>query len=884
MKTSNDIRQSFLDFFTSKDHEIVPSSSLVPANDPTLLFTNAGMVQFKDVFLGRESRPYKRAASSQRCVRAGGKHNDLENVGYTARHHTFFEMLGNFSFGDYFKEGAINFALDCLVNTMGLPKDQFVATIHKDDEEAGKLWIAAGIPNSKVFKFGDLDNWWGPAGSEGPCGPCGELHFDFGKSQGCGLPSCAPNCENVCSDGMICNRYVELWNLVFMQFYQENDGSRKKLPAPSVDTGMGLERLAVVLSGCENLYETDLFLPLIEKIQKISDKNYSETELITKSMRVIAEHSRSATFLIADGVVPSNEGRGYVLRRVMRRAIRNGMTLGINGIFLGELVDVVIEQMGSVYPELKSNEEFIKTAFMLEEERFAKTFEQGTNLLDEALETEGKLTSDFVFNLWDTYGFPVEITNEIASEKGVEVDLDDFNKKMTEQRERGKSASKFDDDKPKVRVYENLGVGSTKFLGYESVTSESVVVGIIVDGNQIDSAENGQQVEIVLQDTPFYPEGGGQVGDSGELIFHGAKINIVDTQMAIPGLIVHFGEVSEGKIQVGDIAVCNVNPLRRQDTARNHTATHMLHAALREILGTHVRQAGSLVAPDRLRFDFSHISSLTKEEILKTQNLINQKIRQNIKVQKTEDSYASAIEKGAIAFFGDKYESDVRLVEISNGNRFSFEVCGGTHVHGTGEVGSFYILDEFSIGSGLRRIEAVTGRSAEKVFSENYQTINSLSEILKTTDELLPDRVQSLLDELEDKRKQITDLETKNSLQEASILLENINTINDVSVLSSIIEVSSIDMLRKTSDWLRQKMKSGIVVLGSKIDDKPVCVVMISNDLVDLGYNAVDLAKSIGSHMGGGGGGKADSAQAGGRESEKLSEAISIVPSLLNKG
>ena len=623
---------------------------------------------------------------------------------------------------------------------------------------------------------------------------------------------------------------------------------------------------------------------MIEKIQKISDKNYSETELITKSMRVIAEHSRSATFLIADGVVPSNEGRGYVLRRVMRRAIRNGMTLGINGIFLGELVDVVIEQMGSVYPELKSNEEFIKTAFMLEEERFAKTFEQGTNLLDEALETEGKLTSDFVFNLWDTYGFPVEITNEIASEKGVEVDLDDFNKKMTEQRERGKSASKFDDDKPKVRVYENLGVGSTKFLGYESVTSESVVVGIIVDGNQIDSAENGQQVEIVLQDTPFYPEGGGQVGDSGELIFHGAKINIVDTQMAIPGLIVHFGEVSEGKIQVGDIAVCNVNSLRRQDAARNHTATHMLHAALREILGTHVRQAGSLVAPDRLRFDFSHISSLTKEEILKTQNLINQKIRQNIKVQKTEDSYASAIEKGAIAFFGDKYESDVRLVEISNGNRFSFEVCGGTHVHGTGEVGSFYILDEFSIGSGLRRIEAVTGRSAEKVFSENYQTINSLSEILKTTDELLPDRVQGLLDELEDKRKQITDLETKNSLQEASILLENINTINDVSVLSSIIEVSSIDMLRKTSDWLRQKMKSGIVVLGSKIDDKPVCVVMISNDLVDLGYNAVDLAKSIGSHMGGGGGGKADSAQAGGRESEKLSEAISIVPSLLNKG
>jgi len=876
---SLEIRNKFLKYFESQNHLILPSSSLIPVGDPTLLLTTAGMVQFKPYFEGSSTPPNKRATTCQKSFRTP----DIDEVG-DSTHLTLFEMLGNFSFGDYFKEGAINFALDCLVNTMGLPKDQFVATIHKDDEEAGKLWIAAGIPNSKVFKFGDSDNWWGPAGSEGPCGPCGELHFDFGKSQGCGLPSCAPNCENVCSDGMICNRYVELWNLVFMQFYQENDGSRKKLPAPSVDTGMGLERLAVVLSGCENLYETDLFLPLIEKIQKISDKNYSETELITKSMRVIAEHSRSATFLIADGVVPSNEGRGYVLRRVMRRAIRNGMTLGINGIFLGELVDVVIEQMGSVYPELKSNEEFIKTAFMLEEERFAKTFEQGTNLLDEALETEGKLTSDFVFNLWDTYGFPVEITNEIASEKGVEVDLDDFNKKMTEQRERGKSASKFDDDKPKVRVYENLGVGSTKFLGYESVTSESVVVGIIVDGNQIDSAENGQQVEIVLQDTPFYPEGGGQVGDSGELIFHGAKINIVDTQMAIPGLIVHFGEVSEGKIQVGDIAVCNVNSLRRQDTARNHTATHMLHAALREILGTHVRQAGSLVAPDRLRFDFSHISSLTKEEILKTQNLINQKIRQNIKVQKTEDSYASAIEKGAIAFFGDKYESDVRLVEISNGNRFSFEVCGGTHVHGTGEVGSFYILDEFSIGSGLRRIEAVTGRSAEKVFSENYQTINSLSEILKTTDELLPDRVQGLLDELEDKRKQITDLETKNSLQEASILLENINTINDVSVLSSIIEVSSIDMLRKTSDWLRQKMKSGIVVLGSKIDDKPVCVVMISNDLVDLGYNAVDLAKSIGSHMGGGGGGKADSAQAGGRESGKLSEAISIVPSLLNKG
>ena len=876
---SSEIRNKFLKYFETQNHLILPSSSLIPVGDPTLLLTTAGMVQFKPYFEGSSTPPNKRVTTSQKSFRTP----DIDEVG-DSTHLTLFEMLGNFSFGDYFKEGAINFALDCLVNTMGLPKEQFVATIHKDDEEAGKLWIAAGIPNAKVFKFGDSDNWWGPAGSEGPCGPCGELHFDFGKSKGCAFSNCAPNCENVTSDGVICNRYVELWNLVFMQFYQESDGSRKKLPAPSVDTGMGLERLAVVLSGCENLYETDLFLPLIERIQKICQRNYYESGSVTKSMRVIAEHSRSATFLIADGVVPSNEGRGYVLRRVMRRAIRNGMTLGINEVFLGGLVDVVIEQMGMVYPELKSNEEFIKTAFMLEEERFAKTFEQGTNLLDEALQTDGRLTSDFVFNLWDTYGFPVEITNEIASEKGLKVDLDDFNNKMKKQRERGKSSSKFDDDKPKVRVYENLGIGTTKFLGYEKVIAESVLVGIIVDGNQTYSAEKGQKVEIVLQYTPFYPEGGGQVGDSGELILPEAKIDIVDTQMAIPDLIVHFGEVSEGKIQVGDRVVCNVDTLRRQDIARNHTATHMLHAALREILGTHVRQAGSLVAPDRLRFDFSHINSLTQQEILKTQNLINEKIRQNIKVQKTEDSYVSAIERGAIAFFGDKYESEVRLVEISNGNRFSFEVCGGTHVHGTGEVGSFYILDEFSIGSGLRRIEAVTGRAAEEVFLENFQTINYLSGILKTTDDLLSDRVQRLLDELEDKRKQISDLETKNSLQEASNLLENIQTINDVKVLSSIIEVSSTEMLRKTSDWLRQKMKSGIVVLGTLIDEKPVCVVMITDDLVGLGYNAVDLAKSIGLKLGGGGGGKADSAQAGGREAEKLTDAISIVPSLLKKG
>ena len=695
---SDEIRESFLSYFESKGHLRVASSSLIPIGDPTLLLTTAGMVQFKPYFAGESTPPNRRLSSSQKSFRAV----DIDEVG-DATHLTLFEMLGNFSIGDYFKEGAVHYALECFTEVMDLPRESFAATVHHSDDETFELWQQAGIPAERIFRFGDEDNWWGPAGLEGPTGPCAELHYDFGAGRGCLQPDCGPNCTNALPGSEdTCNRFVELWNLVFMQFYHHLDGTRTPLPSTGIDTGMGLERLAVVMQDARDIYDTDLFTPLIKRVEDIAEKEYGADRDDDYAMRVVSEHARSAAFLIADGVVPANEGRGYVLRRVVRRAIRFGRRLGLEDPFLGEMARVVIGTMGQAYRELRDHQEFVLTVLELEEKKFQQAFQSGYAVLSDALEKGGEVPGELVFRLWDTHGFPVEITQEIARERGLEVDIEGFEREMEAQRQRGRASARFGGDRSKIRLYESMGVGSTAFLGYDTVAARSVVVGLISGDQAVDSVADGASVDVFLLETPFYPEGGGQVGDAGVLAGPGGRIDVHDTQTVMPGLIAHFGKVAQGEIAVGDTLDAHVDPVRRQDTARNHTATHMLHAALRQVLGPHVRQAGSLVAPDRLRFDFSHVEAVTGEEMEQVQWLVNEKIRENVSIHRSEDTYARAVERGALAFFGDKYDDTVRLIEIANGATFSFEVCGGTHVHRTGELGAVYVLGESSIGSGTQ--------------------------------------------------------------------------------------------------------------------------------------------------------------------------------------
>ena len=866
--SGDEIREKFLSYFEAHGHSRFASSSLIPVGDPTLLLTTAGMVQFKPYFTGEAEPPNKRATTSQKCFRTP----DIEEVG-DATHNTLFEMLGNFSFGDYFKSNAVDFAVELMTEGYGIPLDKFSAAIHHTDEETRGLWEAKGIPADKVYSFGDDENWWGPAGDEGPCGPCSELHYDYGAEYGCLQDNCAPNCSNVMADGVVCDRYVELWNLVFMQYYHHLDGTRTNLPAPSVDTGMGFERLVRILQGVDTAYETDLFTPIIAAVERVSGKSYNNPD-DTYAIRVVAEHGRSVTFLIADGVVPGNEGRGYVLRRVIRRAIRYARRIGIEGNFLGEIADATIDKMGKVYPELVNNRDFILTVLRLEEERFQQAYQNGYNMLSEALEGVDTLDGGTAFRLWDTYGFPLEMTQEIASEQGVTVDTEGFEREMGAQRQRGRASAQFGEERAKIRQYESLGVGATQFLGYEQISASSPAVGLIADDEVSSEATVGQSVEVVLVQTPFYAEGGGQIGDAGTLTGPDSVIEVHDTQAVMPDVIMHFGKVSEGTMRLGDTVEANVNPMRREDTARNHTATHMLHAALREVLGPHVRQAGSLVAPDRLRFDFSHVQPVTDDELWQVQHLVNEKIRQNSGVHRDEDTYSSAIQRGALAFFGDRYGERVRLIEIANGDTFSFEVCGGTHVHHTGEVGSVYILGESSIGAGMRRLEAVSGRAAERLVWERFNREDGLAGMLNTTPPELGNAVQRIQDENDDLRRQLATLERQNSLQAAEILLDSKQDINGVSVLSARTEASNADSMREISDWLRDKMGSGIVVLGAVINDRPTISVGITRDLVDGGADARDYARDLGRIIGGGGGGRPDMAQAGGRNADKLDEAI----------
>ena len=866
--SGDEIREKFLSYFEAQGHSRLASSSLIPVGDPTLLLTTAGMVQFKPYFTGEAEPPNKRATTSQKCFRTP----DIEEVG-DATHNTLFEMLGNFSFGDYFKSNAVDFAVELMTEGYGIPLDKFSAAIHHTDEETRGLWEAKGIPADKVYSFGDDENWWGPAGDEGPCGPCSELHYDYGAEYGCLQDNCAPNCTNVMAGGVVCDRYVELWNLVFMQYYHHLDGTRTNLPAPSVDTGMGFERLVRILQGVDTAYETDLFTPIIAAVERVSGKSYNNPD-DTYAIRVVAEHGRSVTFLIADGVVPGNEGRGYVLRRVIRRAIRYARRIGIEGNFLGEIADATIDKMGKVYPELVNNRDFILTVLRLEEERFQQAFQNGYNMLSEALEGVDTLDGGTAFRLWDTYGFPLEMTQEIASEQGVTVDTEGFEREMGAQRQRGRASAQFGEERAKIRQYESLGVGATQFLGYEQISASSPAVGLIADDEVSSEATVGQSVEVVLVQTPFYAEGGGQIGDAGTLTGPDSVIEVHDTQAVMPDVIMHFGKVSEGTVRLGDTVEANVDPMRREDTARNHTATHMLHAALREVLGPHVRQAGSLVAPDRLRFDFSHVQPVTDDELWQVQHLVNEKIRQNSGVHRDEDTYSSAIQRGALAFFGDRYGERVRLIEIANGDTFSFEVCGGTHVHHTGEVGSVYILGESSIGAGMRRLEAVSGRAAERLVWERFNREDGLVGMLNTTPPELGNAVQRIQDENDDLRRQLATLERQNSLQAAEILLDSKQDINGVSVLSARTEASNADSMREISDWLRDKMGSGIVVLGAVINDRPTISVGITRDLVDGGADARDYARDLGRIIGGGGGGRPDMAQAGGRNADKLDDAI----------
>ena len=878
--TSEKIRETFLGYFESKGHSRMASSSLIPVGDPTLLFTSAGMVQFKSYFTGEAEPPNHRLTTSQKCFRTP----DIEEVG-DATHNTLFEMLGNFSIGDYFKKEAVDFAIELTTEGYGLPMEKFAAAIHDTDDETRELWVAKGIPRDRVYSYGDDENWWGPAGDEGPCGPCSELHYDYGEGRGCLEDDCIPNCKNIMDNGDVCDRYVELWNLVFMQFYHHLDGSRTDLPAPSVDTGMGFERLIRILQSVDTCYETDLFTPIVAEVERISGKTYGEDHASTYGIRVVAEHGRSVTFLIADGVVPANEGRGYVLRRVIRRAIRYARRIGIEGNFLGEIADVTIEKMGDIYPELVNNRDFIKTVLRLEEDRFQQAFDNGYSILSETLESgPDVLAGDVVFRLWDTHGFPVEMTQEIAAENDVEIDMDGFEREMAAQREQSRAGAQFGEDRAKIRVYESLGVGGTAFLGYESLRTSTVVVGLIADDEVANEVSEGQDVEIVLLQTPFYAEGGGQIGDAGDISGDNGRIAVTDTQEVMPGLIVQFGKVTAGSVSLGETVDANVDPIRREDTARNHTATHLLHAALRQVLGLHVRQAGSLVAPDRLRFDFTHVQAVTDDEMWQVQLLVNEKIRQNARILRDEDTYQEAIRRGALAFFGDRYDERVRLVEIANGDTFSFEVCGGTHVDRTGEVGSVYVLGESSIGAGMRRIEATSGRAAERMVWDRFKREERVAQTLQASPAEVEERIQSLMAELDNLQREQEAMERRLSLQAAEGLLTQAQDVDGVTVLSAHAAAASADSLREVGDYLRDKLGSGVVVLGAVVNDRPMLVAMVTRDLIDSrGLNASDIARGAAKVVGGGGGGRPDVAQAGGRDASKLDEALAQVPGLVRE-
>jgi len=854
-----DVRSAFLEFFRAQSHMIVPSSSLVPGDDPTLLFTNAGMVQFKDVFLGREQRDYLRAASSQRCVRAGGKHNDLENVGYTARHHTFFEMLGNFSFGDYFKREAIHFAWDFLIFTLGLDPARLWCTVYTDDDEAADIWLKdIGISPRQFSRLGEESNFWA-MGDTGPCGPCSEIFYDHGPEVAGGPPGSADE------EG---DRFVEIWNLVFMQYERAADGRMTPLPRPSVDTGMGLERIAAVMQGVHSNYDIDLFKNLIRAAGKLAG-----TQVFTSSsLRVIADHIRASTFLVVDGVTPSNEGRGYVLRRIIRRAIRHGYKLGIKQPFFYKLVPVLEAEMGSAYPELTRGKAHAERVLRHEEERFAETLANGMVLLEGAIRNlRGAKTidGDTVFKLYDTYGFPIDLTADIARERGLGIDQARFDAAMEEQRRRSQEASKFG-----VDLRADAKVDSrTLFQGYERLKSGGRVLTLLKDGGPVEALQKGDNGEVILDRTPFYAEAGGQVGDVGDLTAVGTHFIVADTQKR-GAAHSHLGQLKSGTIRVGDELEGHVNGARRQATALNHSATHLLHAALRKVLGNHVQQKGSLVAPDRLRFDFAHSQPVTAAELREIERLVNAQIRANTPSETRVMDYDGAVAAGAIALFGEKYDKDVRVLRMGD---FSMELCGGTHVQRAGDIGLFKIVGESGVASGVRRIEALTGEAALEYVEQNDVLLKDLAALVRGTREDLKDKVGEQLERTRALEREIRSLKDRLASGQGVDLAAGAIDVQGVKVVATKVDGADVGALRNAIDQLKERLKSAVVVLASvENPDKVVLVVGVTADQTGR-IKAGELAGAVAAQVGGRGGGRADFAQAGGSKPEALDAALGSV-------
>jgi alanyl-tRNA synthetase len=931
---SDEIRSAFLKFFEEKGHKVIPSSSLIPKGDPTLLLTSAGMVQIKPYFLGQETPPNPRLASCQKCFRT----SDIEAVG-DPTHNTFFEMLGNFSVGEYFKKEAIAWAWEFVTERMKISPDKLWITIYLDDDEAFKYWREIGIPESKIIRCGEDDNFWGPAGSSGPCGPCSEIHYDFGIEQGCGKPDCQPNCE--------CGRFTELWNLVFPQYNQDESGRRTPLPKPNIDTGMGLERLTAIMNGKKSIYDTDLLTPLLDKAGELTGKKYGADKDDDIALRVVTEHGRAIAFLIADGVLPDNEGRGYVLRRLLRRAALFGRRLGLEKPFLAEIAKVAIKKMHHVYPELKQRQDFIIKTVTLEETRFEETLNTGLETLSQeinqmtesakqigdkfqniiprelknsidklgqqieemrssivplyqqfekiaerlkksgtrqAVQELGKaiqklmISGSDAFKLYDTYGFPVELTKEIVEKSGFSVDMDGFEKEMDKQRERARASHKFDIAAGTKKL--KLDIKSTEFVGYTCLEQKAKIIKILVDGEEVNEIKAGQSAGIILDKTPFYGEMGGQVGDTGEIVGAKGKFTVTDAVRVPPDVTLHQGKTEKGSLAVGDVVQAVVDIERRRDIARNHTATHLLQSALRQVLGDHIQQRGSLVAPEHLRFDFSHLAAMTPDEIKSVRRIVNGMIRRNLPVQDEETDYKKAVEAGAIAIFDEKYGDVVRVLKVGE-PVVSAELCGGTHVAYTGEIGYFHILSESSIGAGIRRIEAVTGRGAEAFIDRRLSGLEEASHALEAPPEEVGTKVAALLAGLNAEKKRVLFLERELAKYEAASLLDRAEIIKGIKVLAVRISSDNQQVLRETADYLRDKLESGIVVLGTVIGDRPVFIAAVTPDLVAKGYNAGDIIRQVSRVTGGGGGGKPNFAQAGGKDKNKLDEALRLVKSLI---
>ncbi len=876
--TSNQIREKFLDYFKRQGHKVVRSCPLIPPEDPTLLFTNAGMVQFKKVFLGQEERAYSRAASCQKCLRAGGKHSDIENVGRTTRHHTFFEMLGNFSFGDYFKEEAVDFAWELLTEEMRLPVDKLWVTVFKDDRDAYHIWRERiGLPKARIVRMGERDNFW-VMGDVGPCGPCSEIMIDRGEAFGCGKPDCRVGCD--------CDRFLELWNLVFMEFNRDKDGKLAALPKRGVDTGMGLERIACVLQGVETNYHTDLFSDVVKSIEELARRGLGEGNTADISIRIIADHSRAIAFLMGDGVLPSNEGRGYVLRRIIRRAIRHGRLLGIGGPFLHNTAQAVVDAMSKTYPDLLSVKRALSRVVASEEERFSETLDHGLGILNETIEeikAKGlkDIPGDVMFKLYDTYGFPIDIISDVVYETGLTMDMVGFNALMKEQRERSRKSWK---EGSREGSWEYLGTLrdrgiSSRFVGYRSEEAQSKILVILKDGEEVTEASSGDRIEVVVEETPFYGEAGGQVGDTGWISDGNVLIEIEDTLRPEVDLIVHRGRIKKGQIRAGDSVRLTIDTERRRACERNHTATHILHAVLRQLLGKHVKQAGSLVAPDRLRFDFTHYAPVKRKDLKRMEALVNEKIAENTPLKTEITELEEALRQGAMALFGEHYHDTVRSVKIPE---VSHELCGGTHVQRTGDIGFFKILNETGVAAGVRRIEACTSQRAVQKVQEEEEELRRIAEKLKAPLGEITDKVEKLLAHQKKLEKDVESLKNRLVTAEFLDILRQVKQIHGISVVSAKVKAGSEKELRSLADRLKDKMKSGIIVLGGEADGKALLVAAVTKDLTGS-YHAGRIVRKVAQIVGGGGGGRADMAQAGGTQPERLPEALEATYTIISE-